>query len=215
MRSDTTKSIESFDAGAPSLTFVNWARLGGIRDYSELVACAAGLGLVEAGRDVLLQKLAQTSPFRARADEAVAEARILARVIQRIFTAVAESKTPRSSDLDFLSDALGKAMAHLALASTGPSGSNAYEWAYEWAWRDDHEADLDCMLWPVARDAAELLVGQDPARIRLCEGRDCARLYLDKSKAGRRRWCQMDTCGNRAKARRFAARHSEPKVSLG
>jgi len=39
-------------------------------------------------------------------------------------------------------------------------------------------------------------------RLKLCEGHDCAWLFLDTSKNGRRRWCSMATCGNSAKARR-------------
>jgi predicted RNA-binding Zn ribbon-like protein len=43
-------------------------------------------------------------------------------------------------------------------------------------------------------------------RLRLCAGTDCAWLFVDRSKAGRRRWCDMAVCGNKAKSRRFNAR---------
>lgn len=194
----------AFDAGSPALNFVNWARLKGMRDYADLVAGAAQLGLVNRGRSTRLPALAQAAPFRA--DGVVAEARILARVIHRIFAAIARDNASAAGDLEFLSEALGNAMAHIILVPTSPPDVRSCDWA----WRDDHKADLDCMLWPVVRDAAELLVGQDPTRIRLCQGNGCDRLYLDTSKAGRRRWCQMETCGNRAKARRYARRHTGP-----
>ena len=42
-----------------------------------------------------------------------------------------------------------------------------------------------------------------------CDADDCAWLFLDTSKNGSRRWCDMKQCGNRAKARRFHAKHSE------
>jgi predicted RNA-binding Zn ribbon-like protein len=38
--------------------------------------------------------------------------------------------------------------------------------------------------------------------IEQCEGDVCGWLFLDRSPAGRRRWCSMRDCGNRAKARR-------------
>jgi predicted RNA-binding Zn ribbon-like protein len=46
----------------------------------------------------------------------------------------------------------------------------------------------------------------DPARVRRCAAPECVLLYLDVSKGGRRRWCDMATCGNRAKAATHHAR---------
>lgn len=53
---------------------------------------------------------------------------------------------------------------------------------------------------------AVAMLGDRPDRIRTCEHADCTLWFLDTSKAGRRRWCSMDQCGNRAKARRHYAR---------
>ena len=57
------------------------------------------------------------------------------------------------------------------------------------------------VLYPIAASAARLLLGEDKANIKECGG--CGWLFLDQSKNKRRRWCEMKTCGNRAKARRF------------
>jgi predicted RNA-binding Zn ribbon-like protein len=46
----------------------------------------------------------------------------------------------------------------------------------------------------------------DPARVRRCASPACVLLYHDVSKAGRRRWCDMAVCGNRAKAAAHLAR---------
>ncbi|WP_280269145.1 CGNR zinc finger domain-containing protein [Nocardia wallacei] len=68
----------------------------------------------------------------------------------------------------------------------------------------------DSALAAVARSAVELLGGADRGRIKQC-GRDgCTRLYVDTSRAGTRRWCDMARCGNRAKSAAFRARHSTP-----
>ncbi len=61
---------------------------------------------------------------------------------------------------------------------------------------------LDRILWPITQSAAELFTSPSLDRIRECDGRGCGWLFLDTSKAGRRRWCSMTVCGNRAKARR-------------
>lgn len=59
-----------------------------------------------------------------------------------------------------------------------------------------------------ALDAAEMLgVAEQRARIRICSADDCSARFYDRSPAGGRRWCSMETCGNVAKARRHRDRH--------
>ncbi|WP_227979117.1 CGNR zinc finger domain-containing protein [Nocardia spumae] len=73
----------------------------------------------------------------------------------------------------------------------------------------DRRGDCDHALARIAATAVELLGGSDRDRIKQC-GRDaCTRLYLDTSRAGSRRWCDMTLCGNRAKSATFRARHGE------
>lgn len=54
--------------------------------------------------------------------------------------------------------------------------------------------------------AVHALFTLPPDRIRACNR--CGWLFLDSSRGGRRRWCSMNTCGNREKARRH--RRAEP-----
>jgi predicted RNA-binding Zn ribbon-like protein len=51
----------------------------------------------------------------------------------------------------------------------------------------------------VARDCLELLGSPDLARIQACANPECRVLFVDRSRPGTRRWCSMETCGNRAK----------------
>jgi predicted RNA-binding Zn ribbon-like protein len=53
--------------------------------------------------------------------------------------------------------------------------------------------------------ARELSQGS-PDRLRFCESPDCGEAFIDRSRTGRRRWCDMATCGNRAKAARLRER---------
>ena len=77
------------------------------------------------------------------------------------------------------------------------------------AWRWKRDDGLDRILWPVAWSAAELLTEGPLARVREYPGDDnCGWLFLDTSRNGSRRWCDMSTCGNRAKARRYYRRVS-------
>jgi predicted RNA-binding Zn ribbon-like protein len=56
----------------------------------------------------------------------------------------------------------------------------------------------------IARDAIDLFGGPYAARVRECAAANCALVFVDLSRPGRRRWCSMERCGNRAKQR---ARH--------
>lgn len=61
-------------------------------------------------------------------------------------------------------------------------------------------------LSTIARDAVALFSGGTPGRIRGCDAEDCGLIYLDTSRAGNRRWCSMQRCGNRHKVRAHRAR---------
>jgi predicted RNA-binding Zn ribbon-like protein len=55
------------------------------------------------------------------------------------------------------------------------------------------------LLSSVARDAIDVFGGPRSARLKRCEGSRCSLLFVDTSRSGRRRWCSMERCGNRAK----------------
>lgn len=44
-------------------------------------------------------------------------------------------------------------------------------------------------------------------RVKACRGADCGWVFVDASRNSSRRWCEMATCGNRAKTTRFRSRH--------
>src|SRR5712691_7168891 len=70
-------------------------------------------------------------------------------------------------------------------------------------------APLERLYGAVARSAAELLAGGEPRRLRKCANPACRLMFYDVSKAGRRRWCSMRTCGGQAKARTFYRRRRQ------
>jgi predicted RNA-binding Zn ribbon-like protein len=67
-------------------------------------------------------------------------------------------------------------------------------------------ADFDLVAAIVAYRMVEHVMRQPVERLRVCGGNNCAWVFIDSSKAGRRRWCDMAVCGNVAKAQRFYAR---------
>ncbi|WP_131737743.1 CGNR zinc finger domain-containing protein [Actinomadura roseirufa] len=64
-------------------------------------------------------------------------------------------------------------------------------------WRAEDPAGAVLAL--VARDALDLVASAALGRVRTCAGSDCRALFVDDSRPGTRRWCSMNTCGNKAK----------------
>ena len=66
--------------------------------------------------------------------------------------------------------------------------------------------DFDLIAALVAHRMVEHVMPQPVDRLRMCGGANCSWVFIDSSKAGRRRWCDMAVCGNVAKSQRFYAR---------
>jgi predicted RNA-binding Zn ribbon-like protein len=115
--------------------------------------------------------------------------------LQRTLAARVAGNAPARGDLTTLNRLLGEALARLELAATGHGAALV--------WREIGQ-QLDGPLWPVVWAAAGLLESDDADRIRVCDGIDCGWMYLDRSRNGLRRWCEMSTCGTREKNRRRA-----------
>jgi predicted RNA-binding Zn ribbon-like protein len=59
----------------------------------------------------------------------------------------------------------------------------------------------DCIIGPVAWSALDLLRGYELDRLKQCPPEDCRWLFVDRTRNSSRRWCEMATCGDRAKRR--------------
>lgn len=128
----------------------------------------------------------------------------LREAVYRVFSAIAQDKTPQDSDLDIVNATLTQGMAQAQVFRT--------DGGFKWDWPDDTLA-FDKMLWPVARSAAELLTSEHLELVRMCEGAGCGWLFLDTSKNHSRRWCSMESCGNRAKVNRHYQRKKQATTS--
>lgn len=69
------------------------------------------------------------------------------------------------------------------------------------------------LMIPVVESAADALVTGELVRVRRCADARCLHVFFDSTKNGRRRWCDMSTCGNRAKAARHRRRVTESAVA--
>ncbi|GAA2010329.1 CGNR zinc finger domain-containing protein [Catenulispora yoronensis] len=121
------------------------------------------------------------------------EAVALREALFRIGTAIAAQRTPATRDVRALNTAatVGQARAELV-------GDTA-------TWRLTPTATTRDALGILATDAIHVFGGAERTRIKTCENPDCAGLFLDTSHGANRRWCSMNTCGNKAKKSRLAA----------
>ncbi len=163
--------------------------------YPDLVSWGQQQGVLsdaEAGH--LLQE-ASRNPDQATMT--FQQALALREALYRTFSAAVRREAPQAADLETINIILARGMAQARLFQEAGE--------FKWGWPKDDGA-LDRMLWPVARSAAELLTTTTLSRVRECEGAGCGWLFLDMSKNHSRRWCSMNSCGNRAKANRHYRR---------
>ena len=184
------------------LDFVNTVdgrRNGHSRDYlgsyDDLVFWARHVELVTEDEARQLIDRARRRPTEA--SQVFEQALVLRETIYRIFMAQASGERPAATDLANLNEALSEALARLQLVPTATG--------FDWTWRVEAQ-DLERLLWPLTRSASELLTSAELNRVRECGGDDCGWLFVDTSRNRSRRWGDMKSCGNRAKAQRHYQR---------
>lgn len=204
MDSEATESVFDLSGGALCLDLVNtvsdWPQASKdvLPDYRALVAWGRQSGVLPAEE---AQRLARSAARRPEAAErAFRKALELRAGLYRIFAAVATGESPSARDLSAFNRLLGEAMVRLHVL---PS-----EGGFEWGWSAE-DGTLDRVLWPVLRSAADLLTSDRRDRVRQCESDTCSWFFIDRSRGGQRRWCDMAVCGNRAKARRYYRRKKD------
>ncbi|MFI8191234.1 CGNR zinc finger domain-containing protein [Streptomyces sp. NPDC085946] len=120
-------------------------------------------------------------------------ARELRESIHAAATAVANQEPLPSSAVRVINDCSTHGLASAILT---PGGSR--EWRLG-------SASVEDALSVIAADAISLLSGEREGKISLCASPTCQAAFVDTSRGHTRRWCDMNTCGNREKKARFLA----------
>jgi len=200
-----TAANDPFDwsGGHPALDFVNTLDerplpepVERLASYAELVRFAELAGIIAPAQARRLRKRsAGPGPARVARD-----ARKLREQLFEVLAAVHRARKLPPGPLRGLSTAINKAQAARVLAGSNGPGIVGYDWALPRA--------VDAPLHACALAIADLLTGEDRARIRKCGAPDCDVYFIDRSKGHRRHWCSMRNCGNREKQRRWRAQES-------
>jgi predicted RNA-binding Zn ribbon-like protein len=72
-------------------------------------------------------------------------------------------------------------------------------------WRLSSASCVEDALGVIAADAIGIIAGERDGRLALCASPTCRAAFFDTSQSRTRRWCDMNTCGNRQKKARFNA----------
>jgi len=67
----------------------------------------------------------------------------------------------------------------------------------------------ESLLLPIGEALAQVVVEEDFAQVKACQGESCTLLFADHTRGRARRWCSMAVCGNRAKVTAHRARRRE------
>jgi predicted RNA-binding Zn ribbon-like protein len=177
--------------GDPSLDFnntVSWDSEGltqeRLRSPADLARWAAAAGLSAASGS-------------RRSPGALADALALRGALHRLLLPISLGRSPAAADRAPFDRFLRRALPRIGISPA----ARRFRWSFAGA------GDLHPALAEVVWSAARLLTSPDLARLRTCADPECGWLFLDRSRRGNRRWCEMRECGNRAKARRYYRRH--------
>jgi predicted RNA-binding Zn ribbon-like protein len=191
--------------GDPSLDLVNtvdWTEAGLVNerlpDYQRLVDWAQRAGLLSPGSVARLRRMAGTDPNGAQA--ALRKAWRVRGVLRRLFASIASGQ-PEDPDVveEFAALLRGALQAMRLEPQRGRTKRHA--WAFPAS-----ATTLDGLLAPVLWSSARLLASADAESLRVCAGPDCGWMFVDRSRNGLRRWCEMRTCGTLEKTRRRSTR---------
>jgi predicted RNA-binding Zn ribbon-like protein len=137
------------------------------------------------------------APVRGPIDDGALEAAIALR--ESVFRAAMDTidgRPPRRTDRARINDWAARPGPFRTLTGTHSSATTLRP-----------AAEAESALAAIAIDAVDLLAAQD-GRLRRCEGPDCALLFHDASRPGRRRWCSTERCGNRVNTTAYRRRNA-------
>lgn len=133
---------------------------------------------------------------RVTADQ-LATARAVREALFELITAAIDDHRPARADRDLVNAAASGPMPTLTLTGAGVVA---------------RRGDVTSVLAALAQDGLDLYASADADALRRCADPRCTRLFLDRSRGGRRRWCGMKGCGDRAKAATYRRRMRESET---
>jgi predicted RNA-binding Zn ribbon-like protein len=198
-RASTERSPFVFVGERLWLDFVNsehgLRRFEALRDFETMVRWLESASVLDAERAGGIRRRAQAQPAGAAA--ALVDARRVRAGLRSLAERGPSSERIRADGLMEINRVLGRS-----------AGTRRVELRADGTFLRSFVPVGDAfagLVIPIVESAADALILGELSRVRRCADQRCQRVFFDNTKNGRRRWCDMATCGNRAKA----ARHRE------
>ncbi len=176
------------------------ARVDLVRDFESLVRWMEVSGVFDGERASLMRRRAHQQPAGAAA--ALVDARRVRIALRSLAERGNSSEMVRNDALSEINRVLGRSAVTRRL-----------EWradgSFTRAFVPVGDAFAGLMI-PIVESVADALIHGELPRVRRCGDPRCPHVFYDSTRNGRRRWCDMSTCGNRAKAARFRAKEGSP-----
>lgn len=192
MSSTQSAAMLSLVGGSAALDFANTASGRGtaffvehLTDVQALLAWAVHAGLLD-------------EPAIEAKEGDLPAALGLREAIYEVSSAIANGRPVPAEDIDRIRDC---AIANMGAIRLSRSKDGQFEWV-----KPPESAAKPALLAHLALDAIDILRNAELKRLKQCPGKDCGWMFLDTTRNGSRRWCDMAVCGNRTKARRHRGR---------
>ena len=188
----------AFVGGHPGLDFLNTVKYRGAKEcgdrligFSDIARWAHRAGLLDGSERDALLVFGDRTPESRRIHREIRAFREAARV-------VLDPEFRAHCDFNKAAEIVEREMSHLRPTT-----------------RIDRDTGMLVHTFPVAKPRdlksrivaciGDLLEHRGDLRIKICEGHDCDWVFVDHSKAGRRKWCDTRSCGNAARVRAHRA----------
>ena len=166
-----------------------------LRDFETFMSWLESAALVDNERGQGMRRRAREQPSGAAA------ALVDARRVRAGLRLLAERGWGSNSSEQVRAEALGEINRVLGRSAGTRRVERRADGTYARTFVPVGDAFAGLMI-PIVESAADALILGELPRVRRCADTRCARVFYDSTKNGRRRWCDMATCGNRAKAAR-------------
>jgi predicted RNA-binding Zn ribbon-like protein len=186
------------DGGNLSLDFINTISdrfedplYDHLSSYSDLLFWAEYAGGIKEHQKKQLLNMRLKN--QEKAEKVFGQAQELREAMYRYVDSMIKHERVPNADAQLINEWLADAFSQLALVQSG--GEISLDWKNE-------EMRLEHVLRPIIRSFAELVTSDFRRRVKKCP--NCGWVFVDQSKNNSRRWCSMETCGNRVKVQRHA-----------
>jgi predicted RNA-binding Zn ribbon-like protein len=163
-----------------------------LNNFGDFVSWCRHAGICSQQETRKLNKMAEQS--NADAKKVLNRTLKLRETIYRLFAVGIANQKPLKEDLAIFNQNFSQSMKDSQIIPT----ADGYAWDIT-----GNRAKLNWILNPIIRSAAEILVSDERSKVKACADSACGWLFIDVSRNRSRRWCDMQDCGNRAKASRF------------